>query len=191
MVKWGKVQCVQSGGGSGARTAPPLQAPLFLIGFMGVGKSSIADRLGQLLGVPAQEMDDYIEAQIGLPIPEIFRQRGEPFFREAESAAVIALGNQAPQVISCGGGVPMRQANVDHMRACGRIVLLTAAPETIFQRVCHNQNRPLLKDNMNVAYIAQLMKQRRTQYEAAADHRVSTDGKTVEEICREIVDLLP
>ena len=158
-----------------------MTSPLFLIGFMGVGKSSIAARLGQLLGVPAREMDDYIEEKVGLSIPEIFDQRGEAFFREVESATVAELGSQGPQVISCGGGVPMRQENVDCMRACGVIVLLTATPETIFQ---------LLKGNMNVEYIAQLMEQRRERYEAAADCRVSTDGKTVEEICREIVDLL-
>lgn len=90
-------------------------------------------------------------------------------------------------MISCGGGVPLRQGNVDNMRACGVIVLLTAAPETIFSRVRHNQNRPLLAGNMNVEYIAQLMEQRRARYQAAADYQVSTDGKTVEEICREIV----
>ena len=167
-----------------------MTSPLFLIGFMGVGKSSIAARLGQLLGVPAREMDDYIEEKVGLSIPEIFDQRGEAFFREVESATVAELGSQGPQVISCGGGVPMRQENVDCMRACGVIVLLTATPETIFQRVRHNENRPLLKGNMNVEYIAQLMEQRRERYAAAADCRVSTDGKTVEEICREIVDLL-
>ena len=167
-----------------------LSAPLFLIGFMGVGKSSIAARLGQLLSVPAREMDDYIEEKVGLSIPEIFDQQGEAFFREVESAAVAELGNQGPQVISCGGGVPMRQENVDCMRAYGVTILLTAEADTIFQRVRHNENRPLLKGNMNVAYIAQLMEQRRERYEAAADCKVSTDGKTVEEICREIVDLL-
>lgn len=175
------------GGGCGSEGGPRLGKPLFLIGFMGVGKSSIAARLGQLLGVSAREMDDYIEAQVGLSIPEIFRQRGENFFREVESAAVAELGGQGPQVISCGGGVPLRQGNVDNMRACGVIVLLTAAPETIFSRVRHNQNRPLLAGYMNVEYIAQLMEQRRARYQAAADYQVSTDGKTVEEICREIV----
>lgn len=167
-----------------------LSTPLFLIGFMGVGKSSIAASLGQLLGVPAREMDEYIEEKVGLSIPEIFDQHGEGFFREAESAAVAELGSQGPQVISCGGGVPMRQENVDRMRVCGVTVLLTAEPETIFQRVRHNENRPLLKGKMNVAYIAQLMEQRRERYEAAADYQIGTDGKTVTEICREIVDLL-
>lgn len=83
-------------------------------------------------------------------------------------------------MISCGGGVPLRQGNVDNMRACGVIVLLTAAPETIFSRVRHNQNRPLLAGNMNVEYIAQLMEQRRARYQAAArlpgQHRWENGG---------------
>ena len=186
MRKWIKMRDGQE---SGERKAQ-LQAPLFLIGFMGVGKSCIAARLGQLLGVPAQEMDDYIEAKEGMSISEIFRRHGEEYFREVESAAVTELGGHGPQVISCGGGVPMRQGNVDNMRACGVTVLLTAEPETIFNRVRHNEDRPLLKGNMNVEYIAQLMEQRRERYEAAADYRVSTDGKAIEEICQEIVDLL-
>lgn len=185
-----KQQSIMQDGREGGAEKACLSAPLFLIGFMGVGKSSIAAHLGQLLGVPAREMDDYIEEKVGLSIPEIFDQHGEAFFREVESAAVAELGGQGPQVISCGGGVPMRQENVDRMRACGVTVLLTAEPDTIFQRVRHDENRPLLKGNMNVAYIAQLMEQRRERYEAAADCQVSTDGKTVEEICREIVELL-
>ena len=70
------------------------------------------------------------------------------------------------------------------------MVLLTARPETIFQRVCHDQNRPLLKDHMNVEYIASLMAQRQPYYEQAADVTVSTDGKTPAEISREVAALL-
>ena len=100
------------------------------------------------------------------------------------------LGNMGPRVISCGGGVPMRAANVSNMRASGKTLLLTAQPETIFQRVRKGNNRPLLNGNMNLPYITQLMEQRRERYEAAADTQVCTDGKTVEEICQEIVTLL-
>lgn len=70
------------------------------------------------------------------------------------------------------------------------MVLLTARPETIFERVRHDQNRPLLKDNMNVEYIASLMAQRQPAYQQAADLTVSTDGKTPAEISREVAALL-
>lgn len=191
MKKWGMMmQYGSEGNGSSSEGKSVLMKPLFLIGFMGVGKSSIAALLGERLKVPVHEMDNEIAEMVGLPIPEIFRQRGESYFRGVESAMVTRLGGMGPRVISCGGGVPMREENVTNMRSSGRVLLLTALPETIFKRVRHNQNRPLLNGNMNLDYIAGLMEQRRERYEAAADAQVSTDGKTVEEICREIIALL-
>ena len=163
---------------------------VFLIGFMGVGKSSITLELGRLLGLDTVEMDDYIVQQEGRSIPEIFDQDGEGYFRQVERAVVVTLGEGEPRVISCGGGVPMGRENRKNMKQYGTVVLLTARPETIFQRVCHDQNRPLLKDNMNVAYIASLMAQRQPYYEQAADVTVSTDGKTPAEISREVAALL-
>ena len=80
-----------------------------------------------------------------------------------------------------------REENRDFMKRQGRIVLLTATPKTILARVQGSQERPILNGNMNVEYIAQLMEKRRESYEAAADLAVSTDGKRVEEICREIL----
>ena len=157
---------------------------------MGVGKSSITLELGHLLGLDTVEMDDYIVQQEGRSIPEIFDQDGEGYFRQVERAVVVTLGEGEPRVISCGGGVPMGEENRKNMKQYGTVVLLTARPETIFQRVCHDQNRPLLKDNMNVEYIASLMAQRQPYYEQAADVTVSTDGKTPAEISREVAALL-
>lgn len=188
--KWIKMVYYQKEEQSNAVTQMALQTPLFLIGFMGVGKSSIAACLGQQLHVPVHEMDDYIAEQEGLTIPEIFQQKGEKYFRAVESTALSRLGSLGPRVISCGGGVPMRAENVAVMRASGSIVLLTARPETVFQRVRNNGDRPLLNGNMNLEYITQLMEERRERYEKAAQLRIQTDGKTVETICREILTQL-
>ena len=166
-----------------------LNRPVFLIGFMGVGKSSVASQLSRMLEAPVWEMDACIEERENLTIPEIFSRCGEDYFREVEHTVLEELGS-GPQIISCGGGVPMRRDNVESMHALGVTVLLTAEPETIYERVRHDDNRPLLRGNMNVAYIAQLMEQRRERYEAAADCSVTTAGKSVEELCREILALL-
>ena len=80
-------------------------------------------------------------------------------------------------IVSCGGGTPMRECNVREMRKNGRIVLLTAKPETILERVKNNHDRPLLEDNKNVSYIKELLEQRREKYEAAADLIIETDEK--------------
>lgn len=84
----------------------------------------------------------------------------------------------------------MRQCNVDEMKKNGTIVLLTAEPETIYQRVKNSHNRPLLEKNMNPEYIAELMEARRPKYEAAADFVVKTDNLTAREICLEIKEHL-
>ena len=105
---------------------------VFLIGFMGVGKSSITLELGHLLGLDTVEMDEYIVQQEGRSIPEIFDQDGEGYFRQVERAVVVTLGEGEPRVISCGGGVPMGEENRKNMKQYGTVVLLTARPETIF-----------------------------------------------------------
>ena len=93
-----------------------------------------------------------------------------------------------PMVASCGGGTVLREENVALMKAAGRIVLLTAEPETVFDRVKGSADRPVLNGNMNLSYIKELMEARRPRYEAAADAAVATDGRTAEEICEEILE---
>ena len=82
----------------------------------------------------------------------------------------------------------LRELNERKLQAIGTVVLLTAKPETIFERVRYNTNRPLLKDNMNVDYIRQMMEKRRVYYEHAATVTVSTDGKIITEIAKEILE---
>src|SRR5699024_2282785 len=95
--------------------------------------------------------------------------------------------NRSNAVISCGGGVALRERNVTEMKKNGRVVLLTAAPGTILERVKDDDNRPLLRGHKDVEYISGMMEERRPKYEAAADIIVSTDGKSALDICREIV----
>lgn len=84
----------------------------------------------------------------------------------------------------------MREENTQIMKQCGRIVLLTATPETVYERVKDNTDRPILNNNMNVDYIRSLMEKRRSRYESVADITVATDGKSAEEICEKILSAL-
>lgn len=93
-------------------------------------------------------------------------------------------------VISCGGGVPLREQNVQEMKKNGTVIWLTASAETIYERVKEDQNRPLLKDRMSVEGIARLMESRREKYERASDILIATDGKTIEQIGEEILENL-
>lgn len=160
---------------------------IFLIGFMGSGKSTIARELSKQLGVAQVEMDEMIVEEQGMPITEIFEKYGEEHFRDIETELVCRLQEKDGVVVSCGGGAVLREENRRIMKQSGCIVLLMAKPETILARVKHSTNRPVLNGHMNVEYITELMERRRSCYEDAADVRVETDGKRIGEICEEIL----
>lgn len=160
---------------------------LFFIGFMGAGKTSVSAALGRTLNLPVIEMDEQISRNEGMTIPEIFAQKGESHFRQCETALLEGLAAESACLVSCGGGVAMRQKNVDAMRRCGTVVLLTARPEVILERVKDSDERPLLQGRKNVTDIAALMAQRRSAYEAAADVTVDTSDLTIEEVCRAVL----
>ena len=163
---------------------------IFLIGFMGAGKSTISDYLKNALAMDVVEMDQCIVERQGMSISDIFETYGEEYFRELETNLLIEMQSRSNVVVSCGGGVPMRERNVAEMKKNGRVVLLTAKPETILERVKDNHDRPLLENNKNVSFIADLLEKRRAKYEAAADIVVETDGKNELEICEELIHRL-
>ena len=111
------------------------------------------------------------------------------FLRDA-LAMLIDMQSKQNVIISCGGGVAMRERNVAEMKKNGKVVLLKADPQTILDRVKDSDERPLLNGHKNVEYIADLMEARRAKYEAAADIVVQTDGKSALEICEEMIHKL-
>ncbi|MDD7178977.1 MAG: shikimate kinase [Lachnospiraceae bacterium] len=160
---------------------------IVLIGFMGSGKSTISRALSKVFAMDVIEMDQVIADREGMSISEIFEVHGEEYFRNLETELLREMQNRKGVVISCGGGVPMRDENVVEMKKNGKVILLTAAPETILERVKNNHDRPLLENNKNVDFISELMEKRRSKYEAAADIIIQTDGKSEFEICEEII----
>ena len=163
---------------------------VFLVGFMGAGKTTIAQGLSELLEMERIEMDQVIAEKQGMSIPEIFEEYGETYFRNLESNALIEMQKRNQAVISCGGGVVVRADNADHMKKHGRVVLLTAEPETIYFRVKDSDERPILNNNMNVDYIGELMDKRWEKYQSVADVAVQTDQRDVVDICQEIISKL-
>ena len=167
-----------------------MSANLFLIGFMGAGKSTVAAKLNQMTGKKLIEMDETIVSNQGMSINEIFEKYGEARFREIESALVKTISSERDCIVSCGGGVVIKPENVEEMKKNGKIAFLSATPETIFERVRYSTDRPILNGHMNVEYIAGLMEKRRALYEAAADVMIATDNKDADEICNEILALI-
>lgn len=163
---------------------------IFLIGFMGTGKSTVSRYLSTRFSMESVEMDAVIAKRKGMRISDIFAKFGEEYFRNLETNLLIEMQSKSNTVVSCGGGVPMRETNVKEMKKNGRVVLLTATPNTIYERVKDSHDRPLLEGHKNIPYIAQLMEARREKYEAAADIVIATDGRSESQICEELVKKL-
>lgn len=161
---------------------------IFLIGFMGAGKSSVAARLSEELRTPCLELDEIISEQVSMSVSKIFEHCGEEYFRDLESDAIADAAKLEGCIVSCGGGAVLRRKNVEMMKASGIIVLLTAHPKTILDRIKDNEDRPLLsRSNKSVEYISNMMDIRREQYEAAANVIIDTECKTIPEVCDELL----
>lgn len=163
---------------------------IFLSGFMGTGKTTVSSWLSEELGMAEVDTDKRIEAEEGRTIAKMFERFGEEYFRDKETALLESLKNEMAEIISCGGGMVLRHKNARLMKQQGRIVLLTASPQTIYNRVKNSKSRPLLNDDMSVEHIQELMEKRQAAYKSAADIIVKTDGKTIEQIGQEIIEKL-
>lgn len=163
---------------------------IFFIGFMGVGKTTVSSYLSNLLNRKEIDIDQCIAKREKMKIPEIFKKYGEEYFRNCETEVLKDLNSEDGVIISCGGGIVLKEENISLMKERGKIILLTSTPQTIFERVRYSDERPILNNNMNVDFISELMKKREEKYLHAADLIINTDKKSIEEVCEEIVSSL-
>lgn len=175
---------------SSRRPAAALTRHLFLIGFMGSGKSTVAAALSEALSLPLLDSDACISEALGESIASFFARAGEEAFRERETAFLKSLRESEPCLISCGGGMALRSENRALMRELGGVIYLTATPDTVFARLAGDTARPLLAGKKSITDIAALMDARAASYEDAATIRIATDGLSPEEIVSELIPLL-
>ncbi|MBZ5561257.1 MAG: shikimate kinase [Acidobacteriia bacterium] len=159
---------------------------IYLVGFMGCGKTTVGERLAQALGWPFIDLDAIIEAGQGVTIREIFERSGEPFFRQLEHAALTEASKSEPAVIALGGGTFVQLTNLEFIRGAGGItVWLDCALEVLRQRCATMNNRPLFRDAES---FEQLLNQRLPYYRQA-EFRVSTDNRDPAEVVEQILRL--
>jgi shikimate kinase len=160
---------------------------IVLMGFMGTGKTSVGKILAARLGWAFLDTDAMIEKDVGAPVRRIFETSGEAAFREMEERAVALAAMMDKAVISTGGGVPLSERNVRELERNGVTICLTAAPETILERVKNEAGvRPLLKEGDPLAKIRALLAGRREAY-ARARHQVATDGLSPERVAERVL----
>lgn len=160
---------------------------IVLTGFMGTGKTAVGKELSRLLNMKLIDLDTEIEKAENMTINEIFKQFGEPRFREIETDMVKKLSEYQKSIISTGGGVVLRQENMDILRKKGIIICLKAKPETILKRTSNNTGRPLLQVENPIERIKELLNFREPFYEKA-DIIIDTEDKTPLQIAEEIID---
>jgi shikimate kinase len=166
-----------------------------LIGFRGVGKSSVGPQLASRLGWECVDADVEIAARAGKSIPEIFAQDGEPAFRRLEVDVLIDLLHRDRLVIATGGGAVMNEPTRRAMHESGPVVWLQASLETIWTRIgtglVAGGDRPALTNQDPRTEVELLLQRREPVYAATASLIVSTDGRTVTAIVDDIVARLP
>ena len=155
---------------------------------MGVGKTATAKALAKLAEMAFLDLDSEIEAQTHLSINEIFRQKGEPFFRAEERKVLDRTLKLTHTVVATGGGIVLDPRNVEGMSRTGRIVYLAASFETLWERVRGKKDRPLLAVLDPKAVFYQLFQVRKPLYETASGWRIATDGLTPEQVAQKIVN---
>lgn len=160
---------------------------VILIGFMGCGKTTVGLRLSYRLRQPVIDTDKEIEKEEKRTISDIFATDGEGYFRDRETDCLKKLiENANNQIISVGGGLPMREENRKLLRELGQVFYLRAKGETIYERLKDDTTRPLLQGNDPLTKIRTLLEERDPYYRAAADVVITVDGKSFQQILDEI-----
>lgn len=160
-----------------------------LVGMMGSGKSSIGRRLAAVLELPFHDADAEIEHAAGMTVEEIFREHGEPYFREGEERVIKRLLQSGQQVLATGGGAVISPKTRAEIARSGVSIWLKAPVELLLQRVSRRDNRPLLKAPDPKAVLTRLLEERRPFYEVADITLVSRDTPH-EAIVEEALSLL-
>jgi shikimate kinase len=166
---------------------PPSGAIVFLLGFMGAGKTTVGAALGESLGRPVVDLDARVEAAAGLSIVEIFARHGEAFFRQLEFQTLQEVSSRPAQVVCLGGGTYCRPEAVELVNRTGFSVWLDCPAEELARR-CLGMHppRPLARDARE--FVA--LNQRRLEFYRQAHARVSTAGRPVAAVVAEIVEIL-
>ena len=164
-----------------------MMRPVFFVGFMGAGKTSVARKLARRAGVASIDMDTYIERRCDKAVKEIFAESGEAGFRAIETEVLRELACGEPQLVSCGGGVVLADENRAILRAHGFVVYLKVTAAEAASRISDVSTRPLFGD---LEQAQRVIEGRLPLYEEVADVTIDTAGRGSGAIAREVFRLL-
>ncbi len=161
---------------------------IVLTGFMGTGKTTVGKILAKKLNREFVDTDAIIEEKLGATISEIFKNIGEPKFREFEVQTIALISRMNDSVISCGGGAAVDPRNIENLGKNGVIFNLYASADHILKRLGQDDTRPLIKKMTNpFEQIVKLLAQRKKAYEQC-DFAINTENITPEEVAEKIAE---
>lgn len=168
----------------------PYRQPIFLVGMMGAGKTTIGRGLARVLGRDFLDLDHEIENRCGVRIVHIFDIEGEEGFRRRECTVLEQCSSQPDLVLATGGGAVLAEGNRCLLKARGLVIYLRATPAELYSRVARDRNRPLLQTADPLARIRELVTQREPLYEEVADIVFDTGSMPVHHVVKALVPLL-
>lgn len=161
---------------------------IVLTGFMGSGKTTAGRYIEKEYGYTFLDTDEYIEKKEGCTISEIFKKKGEKYFRSLETEILTELSEILDNtVLSTGGGMPLREENAVLLENIGKVFFLDVEADTVYERLKGDKSRPLLLNYDSPERIKALLKERATSYKQGADYIIKADNKSCRDICREII----
>ena len=162
-------------------------ARIFLVGPMGVGKTTIGLQLAQILGYEFIDSDKVVEERTGATIPLIFELEGEVGFRQRECAAIDDLTQLNNVILATGGGAVLNEQNRQHLANRGTVVFLHASIDQLFERTSKDRNRPLLQTDNPKQKLSDIFRAREPLYREIADIEFDTGKQGLRETIRELL----
>lgn len=159
---------------------------IILTGMMGAGKTTVGKELATIMNCNFIDLDETIEKNYG-KISDIFKKKGEEYFRQIETLELKKLNIQETFVLSTGGGIVLKDENIKILQTLGYVFYLEASTDTIYERIKNQKHRPLLNTPDPKRSIEEILSKRKKLYENSGE-KITVNNKNVKEIAEEIYE---